>query len=535
MCGGRRGSAQRGGRRGDAADGLAPRGISDFLLHASAGRSRLYVVGLLAAGLVAAAAGRRRVAAVPALAALGAVAFSGHANAGSPRGLALVSDWLHLTSAAVWTGGAAVLVLAWGPALRRDSRAARLDVARSVLPTFGRIALPAFGVVLVTGLVSSVVELGRPEALWQSDYGRVLMIKIDVVALVVAASYQHARRLRPRLLDPARRTPDRLERRHWRLLRAEPLLAVGVVAAVAVLAAFPLPPKQLDAAGTARAAPGPACAPCPLPAPREGELAVAGRAGSSVVAAWVRREGRGLAGTVRVFGIDKAPRAGPVTVLGAVQSVCGRGCRRFRLPTTRPALAVVVPERGRRYRAQLTTVWRPDGGASARRVLRKAQGVMRALRSVREVERVSSVPGLQATTRYTFQAPDRMAFATDLGVRSVVRGRSQWMRERDTARYRRVPYGGGLPFRTRSWFTWTTYAQHTYFLRQTRERGRTVDVIGLMDPGTPAWWTLHVDRRTRRVLSDELVTYGHFSSQRFSHFNVPVRVRTPPPGAVDGP
>src|SRR2546427_291646 len=83
--------------------------------------------------------------------------------------------------------------------------------------------------------------------------------------------------------------------------------------------------------------------------------------------------------------------------------------------------------------------------------------------------------------------------------------------------------GGGLPFRTRSWFTWTTYARHVYLLSDDDHRA----VVALMDPGTPAWWRLTIDLRTNRVLHDRLITYGHFMTQRFSAIDQPVRIEPP--------
>ncbi|UTI67109.1 CopD family protein [Paraconexibacter antarcticus] len=517
----------------DAADGFSPQGLSDFLLHASAGLTRLYVVGFLAVALVMLAT-RTRLAAIPALAALLALAMSGHANASSPRTLAVINDWLHLSSTSLWLGGITVLVLAWGPSLRAAGRTQRLAVARHVLPVFGRVALPAFVVVVLTGVVSAVIELGSIAALWQSDYGRVLLIKSDLVAFIATASYIHARRLRPRLLDPNRSTPDRLERRHWRLLGVEPLLGVGVVAAVAVLVAFPLPPRQLSSVDEAQAATGPACAPCPLPTPAHDELAVAEQAGSNVVAAWIRKEGTGLAGTVRVYALSKRPRRGPFTIVGATQNSCGDGCQRFRLATGSRLVTVALRDRGHRYVARLPAQWQSGANRRARLLMLQAQGTMRELRSVREVEKVTSVPGLQATTTYVLGAPNRMTFQTDLGVHSVVIGGTQWIREPDFG-YRRTQFGGGLPFRTHTWFTWSTFAQYTYLLREQREDGRPVAVVALMDPGTPAWWQLHIDLRTHRVLHDRLVTYSHFSTQQFSHANQPVSIDPPSSVSANGP
>jgi copper transport protein len=518
----------------DAAGGFSARGLSDFLLTGNAGLTRVYVVLFLLLA-VALAALRFRAAGVAALGALGAVALSGHANAASPQGVAVVNDWVHLTATALWLGGIALIVAVLGPAMRRGARPERLAVARHVLPRFGRVALPAFTVVVVTGLVSAVIELGHLQALWETGYGRVLMVKVALVAFIAAASYLHALRLRPRLLAANPHPDNGLEHRHWRLLRTEPLLGVGVVTAVALLVDFPLPPRQLGDLNEADASSPPAapCDPCPLPNPTSSELAVAEQGGSDVVAAWVRRDGAGLVGTVRLYGLDDRPVRDPLTVLGGHQSSCGRGCARFRLALAPPTLRVSVRQKRRTYVAHLPVRWRAREERRARALLERAQETMRALESVREAERVSSVPGLSAITDYRLKAPDRMAYRTNGQVQSVVVGATQWTREQPRAPWQKIEFGAGLPFLTRSWFTWTTYARHVYLLAERTQAGRRVAVVGLMDPGTPAWWRLTIDRRTNRVLEDRLVTYGHFMTQRFTAFNQPLRIE-PPTGTRRG-
>ena len=144
-------------------------------------------------------------------------------------------------------------------------------------------------------------------------------VKVLVVGVIAATSAAHALRLRPQLLAATGAPGDEgRERRHWRLVRAEPVLGVGVIAAVAFLVAFPLPPRQLAEAGEAQAA-TPACDPCPLPKPAADELPVAARAGSQLVAAWVRRTPTGVTGTVRVSDIRGRPSRAAPQVAGATQ------------------------------------------------------------------------------------------------------------------------------------------------------------------------------------------------------------------------
>lgn len=257
----------------DAAGGFSLGRMHSYLLSSQAGTARFMVVVLaLLAALVAAR--RPRFAALPALGALAALAASGHTASASSPTLAILVDWIHLLSGAVWLGGIALIVVTWGPSLRTGSRARRRAVARDVLPVFGRIALPAFVVVVASGGVSALIELGTVAALWQTGYGRVLVVKMVLVGLVAGASYVHVFRLRPGLLSGSGAPGE--ERRHWRLVRTEPVLGLGIVAAVALLA----PPARAgrNQPGTRRrAAVQPVCA-C-VPTPRRARGRRAGRVG----------------------------------------------------------------------------------------------------------------------------------------------------------------------------------------------------------------------------------------------------------------
>jgi copper transport protein len=508
----------------DAAGGLSADGVADYLTGGLPGLARVaVVVCLVLAGLMASRG--LRPAAVPALLALGAVAASGHASSASPRVLSIVNDWLHLTAVSVWAGGIALIVLTWASASTGTAWPVRQALIRSVLPRFGRVAVWAFAAVVFTGAVSALLQLGELPALWETAYGRVLALKIALVGLMATASYLHARRLRPRLLAANPHGPVKLERRHWQLLRAEPLLGLGAVAAVGFLVAFPLPPRQLGEADEAQAS-APPCNPCPLKLPAPDELSVAEQAGSQLVAAWMRRRGGQLTGTVRVLDYRGRGATMPFRILGARQSACGRGCRRFRSPAGASALAVSVRQGGRTYVARLPARWEQGASARARRMLERAQAVMRQLRSAREDESLTSGRGSFVTVRYALRAPNRFTYATSGGATSIVVGRRQWTRTRDTS-WRPGSFGAGIAFSTRSWFTWTNYARAVRLLAISGAGDRKVAEVALMDPGTPVWMRLRIELRTMRVLSQRMIAKAHYMTQRYYAFNRPVSIRPP--------
>ena len=500
----------------DAGGGLGLSRLSEFLLTNIAGYGRVATV-LLVAMAVAVAVRRPAGAALLVLLAFAALALSGHANSADPRVPAVLADWAHLAAGAVWAGGIAQIAATWLMGGRSPGR----DVLTQVLPRFGRLALPAFLAVAATGTASGLIELGSPDALWRTGYGQVLLVKIALVALVAAASWRHAMRLRPRLVASNPHPPAGLERAHLRLMRAEAPLLLGTVAAAALLVVFPLPPRQLDDSAVADPAEA-ACSPCPQRAPAPDELPVATQLGSRVGAVWLRREGGTLRGELRVLDREGRADRGEASVEGARTKPCGPGCVRFELPAATRELVVASRHEGGLHRARLPAAWVADGERRARELLVRSQRTMRSLRSVREHEVTSSGPGERAVVRYRLAAPDRMAWRSDRGAQTVVIGNRQWLRVADEA-WRAAPYSGGGSFRFRGWFRWSAYARA---VRLVSEGGGRAE-IALFDEATPAWFRLRIDTRRLRVLQSRAVAPTRFIVQRYSGFDVPVRIEAP--------
>jgi putative copper export protein len=90
---------------------------------------------------------------------------------------------LHVLAATIWVGGQITLA-ALVPVLRRTPEAAR-DAARQ----FNRIAWPAFGVLIVTGIWNMAEQPDHPT----SGYQAVLGVKMAVVVLSGVAAYVHTK------------------------------------------------------------------------------------------------------------------------------------------------------------------------------------------------------------------------------------------------------------------------------------------------------------------------------------------------------
>jgi len=102
-----------------------------------------------------------------------------------------VRVFIHVTAATVWVGGQLTLA-----GLVPGLRAIRDDAPRTVARRFNRIAWPAYGVLVATG-IWNIVEL-EPD--WDTDYGRTVMVKIAVVATSGVAAFVHARSRTPVML-----------------------------------------------------------------------------------------------------------------------------------------------------------------------------------------------------------------------------------------------------------------------------------------------------------------------------------------------
>jgi copper transport protein len=102
-------------------------------------------------------------------------ALSGHASTGRWVALAVVADVLHVLAMAVWIGGLVALGLA-----RHD------DVAYpTVAHRFSGVALGAVVVIVLSGSFQAIRQLQPFSALWDSDYGTILLLKIGAFLVVV--------------------------------------------------------------------------------------------------------------------------------------------------------------------------------------------------------------------------------------------------------------------------------------------------------------------------------------------------------------
>jgi len=187
-------------------------------------------------------------------------AFSGHAAAATHlRALAVSSDALHILAAGSWLGTLLGVAIVAMPACLAQEGGTRGPAAAGFVHAFSPVALTSAGVLVATGAVAAWLHLGSWHAFVDSDYGRTLLIKLALVATVVALGAINWRIMRPALGTEA------AARRLRRSAALELLAAAAVLAATAVLVASS-PPADMPGMGAAQPAVAPAATAASAPA-----------------------------------------------------------------------------------------------------------------------------------------------------------------------------------------------------------------------------------------------------------------------------
>ena len=183
--------------------------------------------------------------------------LAGHAGQRSPRGLALPLDAVHLAAGAIWLGGLIGIVVFWLN-VGREGRVAALSV---VVPRFSTTAFVSVLALIGTGIGQSLLELPTLGSLWETNYGKALVVKIVLLFAALALAAVNLARTKPRLEAAGVRPSDGpaaalLLRR---LVQGEILFVTGAVFAAAVLTSLPPPASALARVKNiaARVGPGP--------------------------------------------------------------------------------------------------------------------------------------------------------------------------------------------------------------------------------------------------------------------------------------
>ncbi|MER6421532.1 copper resistance protein CopC [Streptomyces sp. NPDC001137] len=121
-------------------------------------------------------------------------AMAEHASTGLQPGVAMPVDVVHLLAVAAWLGGLCALLVAL---YRSDT-----PIEAAAVHRFSRVAFGSVLALVATGIYQSWRQLGSWSAFTDTAYGRLLLVKIGLVALLVGIAWI-SRRWTARLADTA--------------------------------------------------------------------------------------------------------------------------------------------------------------------------------------------------------------------------------------------------------------------------------------------------------------------------------------------
>lgn len=112
--------------------------------------------------------------------------FDGHTVSRGPRAVHAVANLAHVSAGSIWFGGVVGLVVVG--VLRRSSRASTAPL----IVRFSSIATVALVVVTLAGVAMTLFVIDGPGDLFDTDWGRTLLVKVGAVGLtVVIGAYNH--------------------------------------------------------------------------------------------------------------------------------------------------------------------------------------------------------------------------------------------------------------------------------------------------------------------------------------------------------
>lgn len=156
-----------------------------------------------------------------------ALAYTGHSRSMAAPVLGVPADVVHTAAASVWLGGLAVLVLFLSPLVSTR------DLFRS-FQRYGQVAKPAVIALVITGVIQTLRLHGSIGSLFTESHGRLLLLKIALVAFTVRLGNLNRKRVSSKMME----NPHIFDTRMAVLLRMGTMEIVSGAAILAVAAAL---------------------------------------------------------------------------------------------------------------------------------------------------------------------------------------------------------------------------------------------------------------------------------------------------------
>jgi copper transport protein len=455
-------------------------------------------------------------------AAIVALALTTHAAARSSYHLpVLLVEIVHVESVAFWLGGLALLALL-PKALRADYQAA--------LRRFSRLAVILAPLAIASGILNAGITLPTISSLWESSYGKILLVKVAFVIGIGIFAWLNRRVVRSGIV---------LATRFVRSLRIEVTFGVAAILAASVLSLW-APPQA------AKIVP----------------LQLSATAGDNQTAHFDITPVRDGSNQVDVWLTDAQGQ--PVTGINSVVAGFSMLERPIDLPDQ-----ILKPDAGNHWSAQVVPLtvkgwWRlnliffkgaatpadaqfyfmiPDptlaGGldhrstdVAAQSVFQSAISTMDTMTSMRNDQTLADGVGNSVESQFQYAAPDRFAYQTSSHASAIAVGLNQWYRLGDGA--------WDLSQRTEIFavpHTLTTfYSGATEFTLGRTETidGEVCQIITFSVPEQPgqgaAWYSWWVGTNTHLLRREAMVADHHYMLNHNYDFNNPITI-APPTGA----
>jgi len=139
-----------------------------------------------------------------ALGLMASIAWTGHGGSGFgvEGDVRVAADALHLIAASAWIGGLVPLALLLSAGLH-DNSSASITVARVATQRVSLLGIASVGTLVATGSINAWFLVGSSRALFGTEYGRVLLAKLALFAVMLSFAAFNRTILTPRLLAPA--------------------------------------------------------------------------------------------------------------------------------------------------------------------------------------------------------------------------------------------------------------------------------------------------------------------------------------------
>jgi copper resistance protein D len=167
---------------------------------------------------------------------IASIAWTGHAAStpGATGNLHLAADALHVLAASAWIGGLVSLVLLLA-AISKIPPLPGAALARDAASRFSTLGMLSVAILVLSGIVNAWILVGSFHALFASEYGQILILKLVVFAFMLAFAAINRFWLTPRLaVSPSSEQLEAL-RRFKRNSMIEIALGLAIFAVVGLL------------------------------------------------------------------------------------------------------------------------------------------------------------------------------------------------------------------------------------------------------------------------------------------------------------